>query len=159
MAIASLVTGLTCVAPAAIILGHMAISRIRGSAGQLTGFGMALAGTILGYVGLVLLLILPFISVLFVGARAWKKGSDRAACIMQTRNLQQAVRGHQNINSLKVGDPLDWNVIFGPDRYLESKPVCPLGGTYTFMDSIPPIGTLAGQCSHEDHVPTQHEDW
>lgn len=159
MAIASLVTALTCIAPLAIVFGHIALSRIKNSAGQLTGFGIALAGTIMGYVGLVLLLILPFMSVLFVGARAWKKGSDRAACIMQTRNLQQAVRSHQNLNSLKVGDPLDWNEIFGPGKLLDQQPACPLGGTYTFTNTIPPIGTLVGQCSHADHWPADHNDW
>lgn len=159
IAIASLVAGLTCIAPLAIILGHIAMSRINKSAGQLTGFGMALAGTILGYVGLVMLLILPFFSILFVGARAWKEGSDRAACIIQTRNMQQAVRGYQNMKSLKVGDPLDWGVIFGSGKYIENKPNCPLGGTYTFTDTIPPLGTLAGQCSHEGHVPPEHNDW
>jgi uncharacterized membrane protein len=159
MAIASLVTSLTCLAPLAIIFGHMAMSRIKRSAGQLTGYGLALAGTIMGYVGLVvMMLIIPFMSVMFVGARAWKKGSDRAACIMNTRNLQQAVRGHQNMTSMKVGDPIDWNVIFGPDGYLP-QPVCPLGGTYTFVETIPPVGTLVGSCSHADHVPADHSTW
>ena len=158
LAIASLITGLTGVAPLAIIFGHMAMSRINKSAGQLTGFGMALAGTILGYVGLVVMLMLFFISILFVGARAWKRGSDRAACIMQTRNMQQAVRSYQNIHSLKIGDPLDWNQIFGPEKLLGNKPNCPSGGTYAFVDTIPPVGTLAGRCSHEDHVPA-HTDW
>jgi Domain of unknown function (DUF4190) len=156
MAIASLITGLTCLAPFAIILGHMAMSRIKQSAGQLTGHGLALAGTIMGYVGL--LLMIPFISVMFVGANAWKKGSDRAACILNTRNVQQAVRGHQNMKNLKVGDPIDWNFIFGPDGYLP-KPVCPLGGTYTFVETIPPAGTLVGSCSHADHVPADHSTW
>jgi hypothetical protein len=156
MAIASLITGLTCLAPFAIVLGHMAMSRIKKSAGQLTGHGLALAGTILGYVGLVAMI--PFISIMFVGANAWKKGSDRAACIMNTRNVQQAVRGHQNMTSMKVGDPIDWNDIFGPDGYLP-QPVCPLGGTYTFVETIPPLGTLVGSCSHADHVPADHSTW
>jgi hypothetical protein len=39
-------------APAAIILGHVARSRIRKSPGQLTGGGLALAGLILGYASL-----------------------------------------------------------------------------------------------------------
>ena len=40
----------------------------------------------------VILVLLSLISVLFIGARAWKKGSDRAACILNIRNFQQAVR-------------------------------------------------------------------
>ena len=41
----------------------------------------------------VILVLLSLISILFIGARAWKKGSDRAGCIMNIRNVQQAVRG------------------------------------------------------------------
>ncbi len=57
-----------------------------------------------------------------------------------------------------TGDPIDWNVIFGPDGYLP-QPVCPLGGTYTFVETIPPVGTLVGSCSHADHVPADHSTW
>ena len=94
LAIASLVTGLTCIAPAAVICGHIALSQIKASAGHLTGRGLAIAGTILGYVSLVS--YLSVIPILFIGARAWKQGSDRAACILTQRNIQQAVRSYKN---------------------------------------------------------------
>ena len=45
----------------------------------------------------VILVLLSLISILFVGARAWKKGSDRSANIMNIRNTQQAMRGHENM--------------------------------------------------------------
>jgi len=48
----------------------------------------------------VILVLLSLISILFVGARAWKKGSDRSANIMNVRNTQQAMRGHQNMKEL-----------------------------------------------------------
>jgi len=51
----------------------------------------------------VILVLLSLISILFVGARAWKKGSDRSANIMNIRNTQQAMRGHQNMKELEVG--------------------------------------------------------
>ena len=102
LAIASLVTGVTSIAPAAIICGHIALSKIKASAGSLSGRGLAIAGTILGYVGLVsYVLMLP---ILFIGARAWKDGSDRAACILTQRNIQQAVRSYQSMNNLAKGD-------------------------------------------------------
>ena len=94
LAIASLVAGVTCIAPAAIVCGHVALSQIKASAGQLTGRGVAIAGTLLGYASLVSYVLA--IPVLFVGARAWKKGSDRAACIITQRNIQQAVRSYKN---------------------------------------------------------------
>lgn len=44
----------------AIVLGHLSIEDIKKSAGQLTGRGMAIAGLIMGYVGIAFgLLILP----------------------------------------------------------------------------------------------------
>jgi prepilin-type N-terminal cleavage/methylation domain-containing protein len=35
---------------------------------------------------IVILVLLTLVSILFIGARAWKKGSDRAANIMNLRN-------------------------------------------------------------------------
>ena len=52
----------------------------------------------------VILVLLSLISILFIGARAWKKGSDRSANIMNIRNAQQAVRGHANMRGLLEGD-------------------------------------------------------
>ena len=51
----------------------------------------------------VILVLLSLISILFIGARAWKKGSDRSANIMNIRNTQQAMRGEQNMKALAVG--------------------------------------------------------
>jgi len=53
----------------------------------------AKAGMTLLELTVVILVLLSLISILFVGARQWKKGSDRAGCIMLQRNIQQAVRG------------------------------------------------------------------
>jgi len=47
----------------------------------------------------VILVLLSLIAILFVGARAWKRGSDRAGCIMNIRNVQQAARGHMNMTN------------------------------------------------------------
>ncbi len=51
----------------------------------------------------VILVLLSLISILFVGARAWKKGADRSANLLNIRNTQQAMRGHQNLNQLEPG--------------------------------------------------------
>ena len=121
-------------------------------------------------------------SVMFVGARAWKRGSDRSAnhiqalaesadgsttwkassdratCIHNIRKVQQAVRGHSNINDLNIGDPISWNII---EDYVP-RPTCPAGGTYTLKPTIPAVGTLACTCSlaeSEEHEPDDHEYW
>ena len=51
----------------------------------------------------VILVLLSLISILFIGARAWKKGSDRSANILNIRNVQQAVRGHGNMHGVIQG--------------------------------------------------------
>lgn len=65
LALASLITGLLAWvllpiigAIAAIVTGHMAQSEIKKSAGRLTGNGLAIAGLVLGY-GQVFLIVLP----------------------------------------------------------------------------------------------------
>ncbi len=64
------------------------------------------AGMTLLELTVVILVLLSLISILFVGARAWKKGSDRAANIMNLRNTQQAMRGEENMKQLVAGtDP------------------------------------------------------
>jgi len=55
----------------------------------------------------VIVVLLSLIAILFVGARAWKKGSDRATNILNFRNCQQAMRGHQNMYNLNAEDPFD----------------------------------------------------
>jgi len=93
----------------------------------------------------VILVLLSLISILFVGARAWKKGSDRAANIMNIRNVQQAVRAHQNMQGLLENAPLATTVIFGngtTEGYLK-QPTPPAASlTYGYLGNVPPIGTL-----------------
>jgi type IV pilus assembly protein PilA len=64
MALASLIFGLFFfVFPAsiaAIVFGHLSLSEIRKSAGRITGHGLAMAGLILGYIGVA---IIPFILI------------------------------------------------------------------------------------------------
>lgn len=56
MAIISLVAGLLCIIPVSIIFGHLARSEIRKSNGLIVGQGIALAGLILSYLTLLIIL-------------------------------------------------------------------------------------------------------
>jgi len=158
LAIASLITGITCIAPAAIVCGHMAMSRIKASAGRLGGSGMALAGTILGYVGLVSYIMT--IPTLFIGARAWKTGADRAACIMLQREIQTTIRDHQTENDLEPGSPLDVAAVMA--KLGQTAIACPAGGIITISDTVPAPGELACECPHADdlgHKPSDYSNW
>lgn len=62
MAIAGLVSSFLC-GPVGIVLGIISMVRVKGSAGRQTGFGMALAGTIIG--------ALWTVAAVFIGIVAW----------------------------------------------------------------------------------------
>ena len=118
----------------------------------------------------VILVLLSLISILFVGARAWKKGSDRAGCILNIRNVQQAVRGHANMHDQNATDPLPNAVIYGSASdssnaattvYMKT-PACPALGTYTPIDEVPATGVLFITCSKattDEHVPNDYSQW
>jgi hypothetical protein len=61
LAIASMVLGILCIywitSILAVIFGHVALSQIKRSNGTQTGRGMAIAGLVLGYIWLALLVV------------------------------------------------------------------------------------------------------
>ena len=89
--------------------------------------------------------------------------SERAACILNIRNVQQAIRSDQNLNNRSAGDAIKWSGIIGPGLYLEKSPTCPAHGKYIFKDKYPEVGTLAMECSlsgpPQNHEPENHSDW
>ena len=119
----------------------------------------------------VILVLLSLMSILFIGARAWKKGSDRAANIMVIRNVQQAVRSYQNMNNIAVGAAVDATVagpIFGPGDFIENLPTHPVAGlSYTYTGTVPAIGTLFTSSTGTptnggtlaDYAPSNFQDW
>jgi prepilin-type N-terminal cleavage/methylation domain-containing protein len=111
----------------------------------------------------VILVLLSLIAILFTGARAWIRGSDKAGCIINIRHVQIAVRSHQNFNGLADGSSLDISsAIIGPSNFIEAAPVCPANGSYTYATTIPSTGELALTCSEVislDHTPPNYADW
>ncbi len=119
----------------------------------------------------VILVLLTLISVLFIGANIYKKGADRAACILNIRNIHQAVRADQNLTNKAVGDLLTATDIFGAGKYLETTPDCPAdGGVYAMSANYPAIGTVVCTCgtngaagtavgSNQDHFPADVGGW
>ena len=91
----------------------------------------------------VILVLLSLISILFIGARAWKKGSDRAANILNIRNVQQAVRAHSNVQAIPIGGALVSTEIVGTGKYLNSvTSPAPTEIGYTYGAAVPAIGSL-----------------
>jgi Domain of unknown function (DUF4190) len=143
LAIVSLATSLLCIAPAGIICGHIALSDINKSFGQLTGRRLALTGITIGYISVLCYFLA--VPVLFIGARAWKKSSDRAACVINQRNVQCAMRGLQGMQEMREGQTLTADDI---RAFMKLPTHCPSGGEYEFLGKITPIGTLVLKCPH-----------
>ena len=127
----------------------------------------------------VILVLLTLVSVLFMAAQSWKRGSDRAACIITLRNVQVAVRSYQNLYGYNQGGhPYAEYGTQDIARHLMEKgyieqdlyktaigqKTCSGGGTYQRQspDVFPLSGVLYAQCSlaaGANHVPTNASDW
>jgi hypothetical protein len=140
LAVWSLVLGilsLTCfwllTAIPAVICGHVAYSRIRRSAGALSGEGLALGGLITGYIGIALsIFVLPLLAAIaipnFVKARST---AQMNACISNLRQIDGAIQ----LWAVENKKPENAHVTFNDiSPYLKTTLVCPAGGT-TFGDS------------------------
>ncbi len=118
------------------------------------------AGLTLIEVTLVIAVLLGLISILFIGVSAYKKGSDRAKCIIIQSTVQKAVRSYQNLYEKNIGDLMRLNMVAGPGLMIETYPSCPSGGIYNSSDEkIPPAGTRFLYCSITEHVPSSTDSW
>lgn len=128
-----------------------------------------LAGMTLLELTVIIVVLLSLVTVLFFGAQAWKRGSDRALCIIHIQNVQKSVRSYSNLYGYFPGAnaPGLQSRIIGLGRFIETAPVCPGEGDYSFgqnhgVDTIPPLGTLYMECSlasDQQHVPDVTPDW
>ncbi len=116
----------------------------------------------------VLLVVQLLLGLGFFGVRAYKDGVDRAQCVMNIRNVQNAVRSYSNIEGLKPGQRLGQEVklldeLVGGEQFLEVLPDCPAGGLYgTLGNRIPAFGELYLTCTleaSEGHKPATLLYW
>ena len=63
-----MVLGVVGVSIVAVILGHVALSQIKKSEGSQEGRGFAIAGVVLGYIGIALFVILITVVVVVIAA-------------------------------------------------------------------------------------------
>ncbi len=113
-------------------------------------------------VTLVVAVLLGLISVLFLGVAAYKKGSDRATCILNISSVQKAVRSYANLYQLDFGDPIAKSQIVGPDKMIETAPSCSGDGVYMYKETIQPVGSVHLICEIngiEEHQPTSTAGW
>ena len=94
LAVGSLVCGVLFIGLPAIVLGHIALRKIARSDGSLSGRGLALAGTILGYLSVVALTIIVILSGLVVGGSSFvqrKAAIDRAMVLAAEGGAKKSV--------------------------------------------------------------------
>ncbi|MBK1882603.1 type II secretion system protein [Luteolibacter pohnpeiensis] len=82
------------------------------------------AGLTLLELTVVILVLLSLIGILFFGAKAWKRGADRAASILVIRNTQQAVRSYSNMYGVDPGATVADlpDKLFGTGKFVASNP-------------------------------------
>lgn len=125
------------------------------------------AGMTITELAVIILVLLSLISILLVSARGWKRGSDRACCIINVRNCQQAIRAYANVTQLAPGAAIPNGGTRGSVvmDYVLKSPVCPGGGKYDGIEltTIPPEGVVLMECSFgdgtENHLPPSHQEW
>jgi hypothetical protein len=131
---------------AAVICGHRARGEIRASAGQIGGKGMALAGILCGYTATFFLLFALWAAVfLMPRIMAHQQVANQTKCqenlqLIQGYKEKWALDSNRAPNSVpREGD------LFGPGKYLETKPTCPGHGTY-ILNAVqdPPYCTMHG---------------
>lgn len=119
---------------------------------------------------LVLLVLLTLVSVLLVAASGWKRGTNRARCILNIRQMQMSVRAYASAASFDPGRDLTQEAppinllseLVGPGSFVPELPHCPGRGLYFFGgDVIPEIGSLYLRCSlaSQGHEPEQFGNW
>jgi competence protein ComGC len=157
LAIWSLVLGILgvvlliiCIGPLfaipAIICGHLAYSRIKRSGGALQGGGMALAGLITGYVGIVLALVwIPLMAAIaipnFVKAR---ETAQKNLCLNNLRRIEGAkevwaLQNNKDTNSTPTMQELT-PFLKGNVTRLH----CPAGGAYSINKvGVPPTCSIS----------------
>ena len=151
IAIASLVlgiVGITCLGPLgaipAVICGHVGLSRIKKSGGALQGQGLALAGLILGYVSIGLMIVLiPLYAAIaipsFVKARDM---SQQNACVNNMRMLDAAKEQVAMEEGLYEGATVTEDQISAYIKSGYQGLTCPKAGEYT----LNPVG-VSPECS------------
>jgi prepilin-type N-terminal cleavage/methylation domain-containing protein len=110
-------------------------------------------GTTLIELSVVIAVLLLLVGVLFIGMTAWKNGANAAACIVNLGSIQKAVRGYQNLNQLATGASLTVATMTSAG-FWSVAPVCPGGGTYGALGTIPTQGIAYMTCSITGHAPS-----
>lgn len=103
------------------------------------------------------------IGLLYIAAVGWKRGSDKSSNILNLRNCQQAMRGHEGMNNLITGKPFTRSDL---EKYMPFPRDVNTDVTYTPGDKVTGMGVLWLRVSPQGDIggtygPAAHEiaDW
>ncbi len=119
----------------------------------------------LGFPGafLVLFVILGVVATAFFGVSAWKRQSDRAACLHNISKIQHAVRTWQSEQGLSSGEQVRLQIRpGGRSEWMDEIPECPVAGAYHLTPFIPTVGEPAATCPQAErlnHIPESTDGW
>jgi len=112
---------------------------------------------------IVLASVVAVVGCLGIWFMKWSRDAARADCLMNIRDVQQAMRAYMGMNGHNPETQVpefSKESIIGPGKFLDSEPKCPGGGTYTWIEGYhPAMGVLTLRCSCRDHVPENYSDW
>lgn len=112
---------------------------------------------------MVTLALVALVATVFMKTKDLKKRSDQTACLNNISNMQLIVRSFQRLHNLAPNAPLNIEHEFvGPDKAVANRPHCPSAGHYTYASTIPPLGSLALNCSlatQAAHQPPNYQHW
>ena len=148
LAIASLVLGLCSLlcgvftSIPAVICGHISLSRIKESAGALTGRGMAIAGLVIGYIFIAVMVVALLAAIAIPSLMRARKTAQASACKTDIALVYCAIEQWAAEKDKRTGDTPAWSDL---KPYLNET--SRLGLSATCTDSlgnaitIPPVGS------------------
>lgn len=117
-----------------VICGHMALSRIHRSGGTVAGQGLAIAGLVTGYIGIVVGIVAAIVVIPMVMAIAvpnFVKARETARTTVCIANLRQIDAAKQQWADENKRQPTDQPTLTELAPYLKGRLLkCPTGGVY-----------------------------
>ena len=115
-----------------LICGFMGMSRVKKSGGTEKGHGLAMAGTVMSGVALIMFPIIGLLTAIavpnFVKARA---AAQRNGCIANLRTIDGAKANWALENRKTQSETPELDDLVGPNKYLKQELKCPAGGIYS----------------------------
>lgn len=107
-------------------------------------------------IGLLATLVTPIFA-------SWTNTSSARTCHRNQAKVQESMRAFAAFNRLDLNATLVNTSFLGTGSgMLMLAPTCGGGGTYTYLGSVPPVGTRYASCSITSpvaHVPTNTSGW